>query len=74
MFSPLLGSQSLLLRYRGTSTQVRSEKDKFREPVHDGQELLERRETVEDPRKSEGTIDTCYEFSKPVGKSARLEV
>ena len=52
----------------------RDRRAKSKQPVDDGQELLERRETIEDHRKSEGSIDTCYEFAKPVENNSRLEV
>ena len=47
---------------------------KSRQPVYDGHELVECRGPVEDPRKSEESIGTRYEFEKPVENNAKLEV
>ena len=52
----------------------RDRRAKFRQPVDDGHELLERQESVEGPRKSEESTGTIYESEKPVENNAKLEV
>ena len=45
-----------------------------RQPVDDGHELVERRETFEGPRKSEESARTLCESEQPVETNAKLEV
>ena len=52
----------------------RDRRAKFRQPVDDGHELLERQESVEGPRKSEESTRTLYESEQPVEINAKSEV
>ena len=52
----------------------RDRRAQSRKPADDCFELVERQETVEDPRRSEESIGSRCEFEKPVENNAKLEV
>lgn len=47
---------------------------KFRQPGDNGHELLERRQAIDCPRKSDGSTGTRYESENPVENNADSEV
>ena len=55
------------------SRAIENARNSIRAPDDDGHELLERQEPVEDRRKSEESIETCYEFEEPLKTNAKLE-